>query len=90
MKAKPRMPDWAAMIDDLVESGMDLRAIGVALSWTVTPRMVAHLRFGVQPLPRRGAAITALWCERMKCAVEAIPVFGEARTVPVKPRRSKK
>lgn len=82
MKREPTPPpiDWVRIIEQLQakKPGMTLAEIGSALDWTLTPKMVSHLRLGGQLLPHRGRALLDLWAEKMKRKADTAPRVGES------------
>lgn len=80
MKREPtQTPDWAAMIEQMVDKGLTHADIGKAMGSVLTLRMIRHYRLGVQPLHYRGEAMIQLWCETMAAQRGALPMMELVR-----------
>ncbi len=69
-----RSPDWSRMLDDIIASGMNERAIVDRLGLTeLSPQLLRHYAAGVQPNFPRGFALYVLWMEAMDKPESDIP-----------------
>lgn len=73
MKRNPISPDWAVMIEQMVNRGLSFSDIAKATASVLTDRMVKHYAAGVQPLHWRGEAMIGLWCKTLGQKREALP-----------------
>jgi len=73
MRRTHTAPDWALMIDHLVDTGLTHRQIGDATGAQLTKNMVRHYRAGVQPLYWRGEAMIVLWMQATGKLREEVP-----------------
>ena len=71
---KPHIaPDWAIMIGQIVDKGLNHKQIGDATGSVLTPNMIRHYQHGVQPLYWRGEAMIVLWMQATGLARDDVP-----------------
>lgn len=70
---KQTAPDWAAVIQQIVATGLTELEISKQPGVSLSLKAVRYLATGVQPLFHRGDALVRIWCERTGQARELIP-----------------
>lgn len=55
-------PDWPAMIDDMLATGLTLAEIGDRMCAGLSGKLLKHYRAGGQPVYWRGDMLIAAWC----------------------------
>jgi hypothetical protein len=66
-------PDWAQMVEQLMDLGMTIREIGQSMHLDLTGRMLLHYRNGAQPPHWRGEGLIGLWCNKTGAKREELP-----------------
>lgn len=87
MKPAQTAPDWAAMIQQMVDAGLTFGDIAKATQSVLTDRMVKHYAAGVQPLYWRGEAMIVLWCQAMRADRSKLPMCAIVRGHRVTPSK---
>ena len=87
MKPTQTAPDWAQMIEQMVQAGLTFADIAKATQSVLTDRRVKHYAAGVQPLYWRGEAMLVLWCQSLKSDRTALPMCEIVRGHRVTPSK---
>lgn len=70
---KQNAPDWAAVIQQIVATGMTELEISQQPGVDVSLKAVRYLSQGRQPIFHRGDALVVIWCQRTGKTREEIP-----------------